>query len=74
MSPLTSPQLFPKSSSAYGYRSPSRRNVLTSDIVGLLQRDPRGSVKIPTSGLPSYAYADPSYKGVPLRPGVGLGT
>jgi hypothetical protein len=74
MPPLTNPQLFPKSSSAYGYRSPSRRNVLSSDIVGLLQRDPRGSAKIPTSGLPSYAYADPSYKGVPLRPGVGLGT
>ncbi len=74
MPPLTNPQLFPKSSSAYGYRSPSRRNVLSSDIVGLLQRDPRGSAKIPTSGLPSYAYADPNYKGVPLRPGVGLGT
>ena len=74
MPPLTNPQLFPKSSSAYGYKSPSRRNVLSSDIVGLLQRDPRGSAKIPTKGLPSYAYADPSYKGVPLRPGVGLGT
>jgi len=55
MPPLTNPQLFPKSSSAYGYKSPSRRNVLSSDIVGMLQRDPRGGAKIPTSGLPSYA-------------------
>jgi len=51
MPPLTNtPQLFPTSSSAYGYNSPAR--VLDEDLVAMLG----GKRGIPTKGIPSYAY------------------
>jgi len=72
MPPLTNtPQLFPTSSSAYGYNSPAR--VLDEDLVAMLG----GKRGIPTKGIPSYAYGAPSYKvgagqSKPFRPGTNL--
>ena len=72
MPPLTNnAQLFPTSSSAYGYNSPAR--VLDKDLVAMLG----GGKGIPTKGIPSFAYGAPSYKvGVgqtkPFRPGTNL--
>ncbi len=71
MPPLTNPQLFPTSSSAYGYNSPAR--VLDKDLVAMLG----GGKGIPTKGIPSFAYGAPSYKvgagkTKPFRPGTNL--
>ena len=72
MPPLTNnPQLFPKSSSAYGYNSPAR--VLDNDLITMLG----GGKGIPTKGIPSFAYGSPSYKvgagqTKPFRPGTNL--
>jgi len=72
MPPLTNnAQLFPTSSSAYGYNSPAR--VLDKDLVAMLG----GGKGIPTKGIPSFAYGAPSYKvgagkTKPFRPGTNL--